>query len=128
MPFGRKNLMIKILLALLISSNSFAGVCDVPVKISVGAPAPCGGYVFSDANELKVRTDLTFKDLQITNLEAQVNTEASMLSIDNEQIAIYQSQVKDIKTMSEYEKFGYFALGVLITGLISYGVVKTSGK
>ena len=122
-----RNLISPILISLLVS-NSFAGVCDVPVKISVGAPAPCGGYVFSDADELKVRTDLTFKDLQITNLTAQNTTQANMLSIDNQQILIYQSQVKDDKTLSEWEKLGYFALGVLVTGLVSYGVVKASGK
>jgi hypothetical protein len=120
--------MIKILLALLISSNSFAGVCDVPVKISVGAPAPCGGYVFSDANELKVRTDLTTKDLQITNLTAQNSVQANMLDIDNKQILVYQSEVKDTRTLSEWEKFAYFGLGVLVTGLVSYGLTKAAGK
>lgn len=120
---------MKLLIALLlISNNLYADVCSVPVKITVGSPAPCTGYVFSNANELKVRTDLTFKDLQITNLTAQNNTLNDMLQIDNKQLIIYKSDAQNDKTLSEWEKVAFFGLGVLVTGLASYAVVKAAGK
>lgn len=113
---------MKILLALLLISNtSLAAVCDLPVQVKQGQAAPCDGYVFSTANEQKVRTDITFKDLQITSLTKQNAFQQDILNINEKEL----SSFKEDKKLSEWEKIAFFGLGVVVTGLVAYAAERT---
>lgn len=117
--------MIKLILAIIfISNTAFGAVCDIPEKIAAGAPSPCAGYVFSDANEQKVRTDLVYKNSLIDNLTKQNAIQSDMLNISAEQIALY----KAARPLTDWDKAMYFALGVVVSGVAVYGAAKVIGK
>jgi hypothetical protein len=105
-----RNLILSLIL---ISNTAYAGVCDLPERVILGDKVPCTGYLFSDVNELKIRTDLTYKNSLIDNLTKQTTIQADMLKISNEQIQLY----KESQPLSKWEKLLYFSLGVVATSL-----------
>lgn len=118
--FGLKSLI----LILIISNNCFADTCDLPVKVSTGDKAPCNGYVFSDNNEQKIRTDLAYKNALIDNLTKRNTIQEDMLKIDAQQIQIYNDKLNKESVLTVWEKVLYFGLGALVTSAAAYGTMK----
>lgn len=112
-----KNLILSLIL---ISNSAFGAVCDLPEKVALGDKAPCAGYIFSDANELKVRTDLVYKNSLIDNLTKQNAIQADMLKISAEEIELYKAS----RPLTDWQKAMYFGLGVFATGVAVYGASK----
>lgn len=108
----------KILISILLTSQALA--CDIPTKIDKGSASPCDGYVISPSTELKIRTDLVYKDALIANLTQINKTQDNIMKIDAEQLKIYASMEKE----SFWQKTFYFGLGSLVTGLVAYGTVR----
>lgn len=109
----------KTMISLLICSSALAE-CPIPTKVKAGEASPCAGYVMDDATELKIRTDLIYKNLLIDNLRAISAAQENIIKIDKQQLEIYESQAK----MTDLNKTLYFGLGALVTGLVAYGTVR----
>lgn len=109
-----------IILALLLSSTAHATGCDLPTQIAQGDKSPCTGYVMSPDTEQKIRTDLTYKDLMIDNLNKQNAIQSDMLKINSEQLKNLSAQGQ----LTDTQKLLYFGLGALLTGLASYAAVR----
>lgn len=120
MSFGRN-----ILISLLITSNVYAGDCTLPERILKGASSPCDGYVFSNDNETKVRTQIATDEAIIGNLRSQNKVQEDMLKIDAQQIQIYNDKLNREQQLSSWEKALYFGMGALLTGAVAYGTVRT---
>lgn len=106
-----------ILTLILISNTALGAVCDLPEKVATGDKVPCNGYVFSDANELKVRTDLVYKNSLIENLTNQNAIQSDMLKISAEQIELYKAS----RPLTSWEKGLYFSLGVVASAAAVWG-------
>lgn len=123
--------MIKsIICTLLISTNVLADV----VHLTKGAIAPSDGYLFSDdqtqdmKNKLQAYYDL---NLQLESYKRSVELygkneviyqkQLDLLSVQNDKLV---TSTQQSLAMNNYEKFGYFALGILATGLAIYGAEK----
>lgn len=116
----------KLLLIILIFSQSvFADdKCLEPVYVlDKGQAAPCSGVLLSpeaskkadealqDAKYYKGLSEDLFKRRDLTNKEINILDQRLKLYID-----LSQSQARQL-SYSEWEKFGYLALGVIITGV-----------
>lgn len=108
--------------------------CPKPVLLlREGDVAPCTGYLFSPAKEdeaynafqdakyykelsekLTLRNEL--RDKQIDILNTRVN-------LYIQQSEVLASRVVDQESRSFWQNTFYFTLGVVITGVIAYGVV-----
>ena len=74
------------LLALIFASNAFA--CPSHLRLGANDKAPCNGYFFNDASELRIRTELTVKEKRIENLEKSLTLKD--LAIDAK---VYESEL-----------------------------------
>lgn len=101
-----------ILSLILIANNAFAGICDLPERVNIGDKVPCTGYLFNDANELKIRTDLAYKTSLIDNLTKQNSIKDDMLKISDQQIQLY----KQSQPLNGWERAMWFTIGALATG------------
>jgi len=120
-----------ILCILLVCSNALAE--DV-VHLTKGAVAPYTGYLFPDdqaqdmKNKLQAYYDL---NLQLESYKRSVELyskneviyqkQLDLLSVQNDKLV---NTTQQSLSMSNYEKFGYFALGILATGLAVYSAKK----
>lgn len=109
-----------ILSLILISNTAFGEACDLPEKITIGDKAPCNGYLFSDADELKIRTNMVYQLDLSDNLRKQNTIQSDMLKISAEEIALYKSS----QPLTTWEKALYFGLGVVATSLAIDGASK----
>ena len=87
--------------------------CSVPTQVLKGAASPCTGYVMNPDTEQKIRTQITYQDLQIDNLTKQSVLQQSIMKADNEELQIYAAQTQVTNT----ERMIYFGLGVVLSGL-----------
>lgn len=122
--------MIKYLIILTFLFRPNLASADIVLFLNKGTPAQYDGYLFPPdiADSMRKRL-LTVDDLTAMNTSYQHSIE---LYKTNE--SIYQKQLDLLTTqnsklietqqqslsMSTYEKFGYFMLGVLATGLSFY--------
>lgn len=114
-----------LLIAFLISINSYSQVSTV----KKGETVPYDGVLFSKDKELKLRemkeecsidkkkVELFTKMNELTQKEVDVLTQR----VDN-----YRKEVRENRKTSDLEKAIYFFAGALLTGAISYGVVKAN--
>lgn len=116
--------MIKIIITILFIPSLLLANCDIPKKISKGEVSSCDGYVISSETEQKIRIDLSYKDALIKNLEETNKRQNEIIKIDQEQLKIYNDQLKDQRQFTAFEKALYFSLGAVLTGVVAYGTVK----
>lgn len=118
------------IIASLISSQCFATVR----LLDVGQPAPYHGYLFDDKQERQIHLDENELDY-LRKFAASLQT-INAAQLDNQKkyediINNYQVQVTTLsKEVAEkndnfFIKTGYFMLGCIVTGLVSYGVYKS---
>lgn len=116
--------MIKYILILLLTPNLVLADCDIPTPIKQNDKSPCNGYVISEDTELKIRTDLIYKQSLIDNLTKTNELQKEINLINDEQIKIYRQQSNNYRELSTLEKTFYFSLGAVLTGVTAYGVIK----
>jgi hypothetical protein len=113
------------ILLIVFSLNSFAEVTTV----KAGQVAPYSGVLFSKDAELKLRE--MREEYQIekkkTELLSKIN-DMSQKEIDilTQRVDNYRGQVLENRKSSDLEKAVYFLAGALITGFVSYGVIKAN--
>ena len=117
-------------IGLIVSLISNIAVADGDaIFLEQGKTAPFTGYLITQDKANKIR--LMDIDLQIANkLNTGLQSENDILRqrLDNsqQQIDILSKRVIEAKDDSFFSKAGYFILGSLITGLIGYGVYRSS--
>jgi hypothetical protein len=80
------------LLALIFASNAFA--CPSHLRLGAGDKAPCNGYFFNDASELRIRTELTVKDKKIDNLEKSLTLKDLAIDAKIKESELWKSEAK----------------------------------
>lgn len=97
------------------------------IYLPKGSPATYDGYLFTTVKTLEVKTKL----LDLDDLKAENDSYQRSINLYKKNQDIYQqensilldqnakmaTQLSSSSSLSVYEKFGYFALGVLVTGL-----------
>lgn len=115
-------------------SNAYS---DDVIYLEKGVPSPFTGYLFPPAKADGIRKELIEKDgLHLLNVSLTKTVE---LQKDN--INIYELRIKNMseqndnlaknlyneRNVTNWERIGFFALGILATGFAIYGV-KSIGK
>lgn len=123
---------LKIIGISLISVNICLG--DDVTYLPKDTPAPYTGYLFSIPKEKEIRLNnekLQLQDLRVQSLEKINQSQAENLLIMEKRVEGYQKQSDELyKTIAEQNSnsflanFGYFALGAVTTGFITWGVVR----
>lgn len=119
---------------ILFLSTSLAFGQDVKV-LSKGTPAPFDGVLFSKEMEKSIRqidldnAYLKQQNASLNRLNDLSNQENDILSKRYENMALKANQLAEQQVKAENASFWknalYFVGGALITGVISYGVVKS---
>lgn len=122
--------MINKLLILLLISNSFAD--EEVVYLEKGKQSPYTGYLFTPEKADSIRKQLiegdTYKLLN-QSLEKSLELEHKTVDLSNLKITNLSEQndklaksLYEERSMSNWERIGFFALGVIGTGLAVYGI------
>lgn len=116
---------LALIVSLLISVNCFAQVATV----RKGELVPYDGVLFSKDKELKLRE--MREECAIDKKKVELFTKMSELSqkevdVLTQRVDNYRKEVRENRQASDFEKAVYFFAGALITGVISYGVVKAT--
>ncbi len=123
-----KNLKIFGISSLLLSSVCFADV----VAINQGQVAPFKGYLFSSDKELEARSamldnvilkDMTARQEKVIQLyKADEGIFDQRIENYIKQNDILAKENEQLRSMNNWERFGWFALGVVATGLSAWGM------
>lgn len=117
---------ILISLSLIFSSPTYADTCDVkPVK--KGDAAPCDGFYFNKDAEHQAegyRDDATFYKSYSDKLNEKIKLEADENDVLQKRVNLYlqesQTLAQEVSKRDNNEglyRFGYFLLGIVVTGL-----------
>lgn len=111
--------MLKLILPIFLFSQLCAG--QPVVYLNVGQEAPFSGYLLSPAKEKEVRTQLADYD-RLQNLS---KAQTELIGILNNRIEVKESQVQNLnsqlsrqESISSFQKWIYFGVGALATGLV----------
>lgn len=119
---------MKTLIAIIILSLNATSFAEETVKyIDQGTPAPFSGYLMNDERAKRVR-DISI-DLESTKKINALLTEekgilTQRLTESKEHIDYLSKELISTRDMSFLPKAGYFLLGAVLTGLVSYGAAK----
>tara|TARA_R100001086_G_scaffold214248_1_gene130254 strand:+ start:976 stop:1311 length:336 start_codon:yes stop_codon:yes gene_type:complete len=110
---------MKLLLAFILTfSTCFAQV----QKIEKGEPAPFTGAIVTAKQLSEFRKtreiNIKLKDLQVVNEQR--------IEFYKEEAKHYQVQIKKERIKHFWEKAGYFALGVLVTGIAAKAAIEST--
>lgn len=118
-----------IFLTTLISINSLA---EDSVFLNKGQAAPYEGFLLDKEKVLDYRNTTFERDslkLQNASLNTSLSLQNDIIARKDQQLKLYGDQMDKLATtaynaenMSSWQKVGYIALGVLITGLAIKGV------
>lgn len=120
---------MRIITIILLSFNlAYAGSCPNDVQVlTKGTTAPCDGILLS--LEASRKADQNTQDLQYyKDLNSQLQLRQDYMSkevnILDERLKLYIDETDVLSkrvSESKWEKYGYFALGILVTGLAVNG-------
>lgn len=104
---------------LVVSNGVYATNCPKPVQpISEGQTANCSGYLFSPEAESKA-----YKAVELSDLYKKENEILEKrLELYVRQSDVLAKQVARTENTESLYRLGYFALGVIITGVIASNV------
>lgn len=108
-----RQLLIKIFwtsLILTISLNSFA---QDSVYLNQKDPAPFSGYLLPEEEVKTLRDNTLERDMYKTTNDLK-DQQISLLSSQNTNLA---KTLESTSSLSTWEKIGYFAAGIILTGL-----------
>ena len=117
--------LILLIICLLLTIDSFGQVATV----KKGESVPYDGVLFSKDKELKLREmkEECIVDKKKIELFTKMNElNQKELDVLTQRIDNYRKEVRDNRKISDFERAIYFFAGVVITGAISYGVVKAN--
>lgn len=119
--------MLKIFLISSISLNSFAQV----TYLEKNKPAPYTGYLFTPEKTIEVKNDLIDLETQKKlnkNYRKKIDLQIKKIKLREEQIDYYKARnhqlhtdIDSIKRVNNYERAGWFVLGILATSLAIKG-------
>jgi len=116
-------LKIIVLFSILVTQVGFA----VEV-IDEGQPAPYKGYLFNPEEEKQLRVinerKLKLEDLAIKQDEKIASMER-VITLQSDRIDLLRGELGKEEPLSNWGRFGYFALGVVTTGAMFYLTAKT---
>lgn len=113
------------LLALIFASNAFA--CPSHLRLGAGDKAPCNGYFFNDASELRIRTELTVKDKKIDNLNGALKLKDLAIDAKVYEAELWRDEAKkQAKVAAEREddfnKGLYMGVGGMVLLMLLVGL------
>lgn len=118
-----------LLIFLLIFQSAFAFATDDvdSVYLETGKPAPYTGYLLTPeaANQVKLHI------LNEMVMNRRISNQNAMMEDYEHRINNYETQTAQLEDRLEktdtgfFQKAAFFFLGSIVTGLVSYGVVKT---
>ena len=119
---------------LMILSVSLTAKAADPVKLEKDSPAPFTGLLFSETKALELRNSLidldTEKKLNLS-FQRELQLKNSSLEFRQNEVTLLQernnklsSSLMDERTMTTWERIGWFSLGIVATGLAFYGASK----
>ena len=124
-----KSYLIKILLIFSITVNSFAGEA---VLLEQNKPAPFSGILFPKEQAEQMRKELLERDSLIIinkSLEESIKHNKDIIQISDLKINNLSEQNDNLakslyseRSMTNWERLAFFALGVIGTGLAVYGI------
>lgn len=103
-----------IVYVLLVNNISFA---QESVYLNQKDPAPFSGFLLPEEKVKELRNDSLEKDMYKTEGTLK-DTQIKLLSDQNDKLA---KTLESTSSLSMWEKIGYFAAGVLLTGLAISG-------
>jgi hypothetical protein len=114
------------LLALIFASNAFA--CPSHLRLGAGDKAPCSGYFFNEASELRIRTELTVKEKQIDNLNGALKLKDLAIDAKVYEAELWKDEAKkQAKVAAEREgdftKGVYMGIGGTVLTILLLGLV-----
>ena len=115
-----------ITIILLFSTICSADVQHDSIQLNAGQVAPFTGYLLPPDKVLQFRSDeidLDFYKKTNGNLNLEITDYQTRVKNYQDENAELAKQVASSDNF--FSKAGYFVLGALITGLVSYGVYKT---
>jgi hypothetical protein len=117
---------MKILLILLLTFNCFA---QQMVKLDEGQKAPFAG-ILSDSEQMKTfrktNEELKLTKKQNITLKELAVVQERQAKLYKEESDAYRTQLRREQVKSFWAKVGYFALGVLVTGLAAKTAIEAS--
>lgn len=119
---------ISILIAFCLSFNAFAVDDNSVVYLPKNNPAPFSGYLITPAKADKVHDiNVELKSQQKINGLLQEEQDLYVKRLQNSQAESDRlaKQLVDERDKSFFNKAGYFVLGAVLTGFISYGLVRS---
>lgn len=126
----------KSFLIILIAATTNNALAEDSLILEKNQPAPYRGVLMplESVQELR-RNSLELDNLKLLNasLDRSIKIHLSNEEILEKKISILTDQnlklhesVSSARSFSSIERIGYFALGVLVTGLTSYGIYKAA--
>ena len=120
-----------ILLVTIVSlfSNSLAFGDDEATTLAKGQPAPFSGFLITREKAEKIRLmdlNLQFQTKRGDILQTQVNLLQDQNNKNIEHISNLSSTIAESKSDNIYGKIGFFVLGAVLTGFVSYGIYRSA--
>ena len=113
-------------------------LADTATELNKGDPAPYSGTLLDKEKSRKIREDLIEKDglvktneslnkslLLYRSNEDILNSQKDLLIKQNVELT---KTLNDTRSTSNWEKAGYFVLGIVVTGAAVYGASKLINK
>jgi len=120
-----------ILLVTIVSlfSNYLAFGDDEATTLAKGQPAPFSGFLITREKAEKIRLmdlNLQFQTKRGDILQTQVNLLQDQNNKNIEHISNLSSTIAESKSDNIYGKIGFFVLGAVLTGFVSYGIYRSA--
>lgn len=103
-------------------------LADNAVYLPKGSVTPFEGYLFDQEKAEKVRNlkiDYDTTNRLLDNYKGENAVIMERLANAQEHNKVLAQRIVDLKDDNFFNKVGYFVLGAVVTGVISYGVVQT---
>lgn len=122
----------KLISIILILFTAFPAFAEEAYYLEKTKPAPYTGFLFSPEKTQEIRkTYLEHENYKLINeslkssLDFQVNIikqKSEQLNLSMERNTVLAKELRDERSMGDLERIGWFALGIIATGVAGYGI------